>query len=220
MSEKPKDLDRQLVLALQSRGVDRVLDVGANEGQYARRLRRAGYAGRILSFEPLAGPRAVLEAGRAGDEGWELAPAIAVGATPSRALLHRSAESDMSSLLEQSALLRQISPSSAVVETTEVEVAPLQVLVRPAAGERLFLKVDVQGAENLVLDGLGSLWARLEGVQLELSLVALYEGETSYLDLCARLHALGFSLALVLPGYFDGKLRRQVQFDGVFLRRD
>ncbi len=219
MSEKPKDLDRQLVLALEGAAVDRVLDVGANVGQYARRLRAAGWRGDILSFEPLPAAHAVLQAAAAGDPAWGVAPAVAVGAAAGVGELERSRESDMSSLRPQTERLRQLSPSSAVAETLEVDVRRLDALVTPrAAGERLFLKIDVQGGEDAVLDGVGPLWARLVGIQLELALTRLYDGERGYLETCTRLESLGFHLALVLPGYFDGKARRQLQFDGVFLR--
>jgi FkbM family methyltransferase len=219
VSEKPRDLTRQLVLALERAGVDRVLDVGANVGQYARRLRAAGWRGDILSFEPLPDAHAELAAAAGDDPRWHVARPVAVGAGPGRALLHRSRESDMSSLRGQTARLRALSPSSAVAGTLEVEVGALDALVTPRdARERLFLKVDVQGGEDAVLDGVGRLWSRLAGIQLELALSRLYEGERGYLDTCARLESLGFHLALVLPGYFDGKLARQLQFDGVFLR--
>ena len=39
---------------LTSERVDLLLDVGANEGQYAVRMRRAGFQGRMISFEPLS----------------------------------------------------------------------------------------------------------------------------------------------------------------------
>jgi SAM-dependent methyltransferase len=42
-----------LVAFLISRNVDLVLDVGANVGQFGTDLRRYGYKGEILSFEPL-----------------------------------------------------------------------------------------------------------------------------------------------------------------------
>jgi FkbM family methyltransferase len=219
VSEKPKNLDRQLALALEGARVERVLDVGANVGQYARRLRAAGWRGDILSFEPLLDIRAALEAAAADDPAWEVAPAVAVGAAVGAGMFERSNESDMSSLRPQTERLRALSPSSAVAEVLDVEVRPLGALVTPRhAGERLFLKIDVQGGEDAVLDGVGPLWARLVGIQLELALTRLYEGERGYLETCARLESLGFRLALVLPGYFDGKLRRQLQFDGVFLR--
>lgn len=220
MSEKPKDLDRQLVRALEHGRVDRVLDVGANAGQYAARLRRAGWRGPILSFEPLADLQAELVRAAANDAHWHVAPAVALGARRERAVLHRSAESDMSSLAAQASVLERLSPSSVVVATAEVEVRPLADMLDAGSSERLFLKLDVQGTEAAVLDGLGRLWAQIVGVQLELALTPLYAGEPRYLDVCRRLESLGFALALVMPGYFDGKVARQLQFDGVFLRED
>jgi len=43
----------RFVFALQQHGVESVLDIGANVGQFGRDLRRAKFAGQILSVEPL-----------------------------------------------------------------------------------------------------------------------------------------------------------------------
>jgi FkbM family methyltransferase len=52
--------------------VDCVLDVGANKGQYARMLRRAGFTGRVISFEPVPEMFAELSAAAAQDELWDV----------------------------------------------------------------------------------------------------------------------------------------------------
>src|SRR5262245_15195595 len=52
------------------RGIDVVLDVGANTGQYGALLRRDGYEGRLVSLEPLTEPYAALQRRAQADGAW------------------------------------------------------------------------------------------------------------------------------------------------------
>jgi FkbM family methyltransferase len=217
---KLKELDAQLVHTLDRHAVDAVIDVGANVGQYAGRLRAAGWAGPILSIEPIPEVHAILTAAAAGDRAWEVAPPFAAGATNAEIALEVSSESDMSSTLPQSPLLREISPTSAVQRRLAVPQrrldAPGLLLERP--WHRLFVKIDVQGAEPAVLTGLAGVWHRVQGIQLELALLPLYQGERPWLDLVSDLARRGFAPYLMFPGYFSRALGRQVQLDMVFYR--
>jgi FkbM family methyltransferase len=216
---KPRDLDAQLALTLERQEVDAVIDVGANRGQYAARLRAAGWRGPILSIEPILELRAELARMAAADPLWEVAPAMALGADAGEAVLEVSAEADMSSTLPQSPLLRRISPSSAVVRRIAVPQRRLDELMTSRPWRRLFVKIDVQGAEPAVLAGMAGLWDRVAGVQLEMALVPLYRGERPWLDLVADLAQAGFAPYLLFPGYFARALGRQVQLDAVFYRQ-
>lgn len=128
----------------------------------------------------------------------------------------------MSSILRQSALLRRLSPSSAVVEHLEVPLARLDGCLDliDKAWRRLHLKVDVQGYEPKVLAGALGILPRLRTIQLELALRPVYEGEVGWREMIDRLAALGFEPALVLPGYFERKIARMLQLDMVFCRVD
>lgn len=197
-----------------------MIDVGANRGQYATGLRHAGWRGPIVSFEPLPDLREALAQAASADPGWVIAPPLALGDRDAVAVLERSAESDMSSLLPRTALLERISPSSAVVERLEVPLRRLDglAIVTASPWRRMLVKLDVQGAEAAVLDGMAGLWERIAALQLELSLVPLYRGETPWRAMVDRLAAEGFTLGLVIPGYYEHKLGRHLQFDGLFVR--
>jgi FkbM family methyltransferase len=217
---KLKDLDAQLVFTLERQAIDAVVDVGANRGQYAERLRGAGWRGPILSIEPVPELHRALVERAAADPAWEVAAPVAIGDASGEALLEVSAESDMSSTLPQSALLRDISPSSAVARRIVVPRRRLdelpELVGRP--WRRLFVKADVQGAEPAVLAGLAGIWDRVHGLQLELALLPLYEGEVPWLALVGDLASRGFAPYLLFPGYFARALGRQVQLDMVFYR--
>jgi FkbM family methyltransferase len=217
---KARPHEAQLSAVLKRFEISCVLDVGANVGQYAAMLRAEGFGGRIVSFEPLADAHATLARRAAADPRWQIAPRIAIGDRDGEVELEVSAESDMSSILPQSQLLRTISPSSAVLRRERVPIARLESAAQPylAAEDRIFLKIDTQGFEPQVLAGAGSLMARLCGLQLEMSLLPCYEGEVGYRAMLDRLAAAGFEPWLFIPGYFERKLGRQLQLDGVFMR--
>ena len=77
-----KDLDAQLAFTLQQQAVDAVIDVGANVGQFATRLRTAGWPGPILSLEPIPEIHRTLAERATTDPAWEVASATAIGPWP------------------------------------------------------------------------------------------------------------------------------------------
>jgi FkbM family methyltransferase len=218
--KKAKPLEAQLTAVLERIEITCVLDVGANAGQYGRLLRAWGYRGRIVSFEPLAAAHARLELCAAGDPAWQVAPRMALGARDGAATIEVSAESDMSSILPQTELLRRISPSSRVIGRERVPIRRLDGLAEQYLGpdEGIFLKVDTQGLESEVLAGARQLLPRLRGIQLEMSLVRCYQGERDFREVIDDLEDAGFRPWLFFPGYFEHKLARQLQIDGVFVR--
>src|SRR3954451_2683307 len=67
-----------------------VLDVGANVGVYGEALRRHGYRGRLVSFEPLSQAFAQLAAKAAADPAWEVRR-LALGEENGDAVIHIAA---------------------------------------------------------------------------------------------------------------------------------
>src|SRR5688500_2891657 len=77
-------------------GVTRVLDVGANTGQFATMLRRY-FRGPIHSFEPVSEVFGELARRAGGDPNWHVHP-IALGASRAQRDIHISKLTDFSSL--------------------------------------------------------------------------------------------------------------------------
>ncbi len=212
----------RLVQLLGVHGITLVIDVGANEGQYGAGLRRAGYRGRIVSFEPGAEAHSAVTQCAGADAQWDVAPRLALGAEPGRAQLKTGNRSDMNSLLVATRATLEAFPKLSIRAEESVEMnrldAVLDELVAPAPSDRTFLKIDTQGYEAPVLSGAEGVIERIAGLQVEMSLVPLYEGEADYLELLRRIHGYGFEPHLILGGFFSRVLGRQLQMDGVFFR--
>lgn len=205
------------VQLLHHHAVDCVIDVGANRGQYATELRRYGYRGRIVSFEPMQAAFKTLRTQADNDDEWEAVP-VALGAKEGMAVLNISANSISSSLLPMLDRHAAAAPRSRYVDTESVRVCRLDDLYdRYVRSSRAFLKMDTQGYERDVLAGAEASLSRCLGLQMEMSLVPLYEGQMLFPEALASVADRGYSLALVEPGFTD-RNGRMLQLDGVFFR--
>jgi FkbM family methyltransferase len=210
----------RLTRMLARHNVDLVIDVGASTGGYGHSLRMAGYQGRILSFEPLPSAHAALVRRSASHSGWAVAPPMALGAHEGRSRMNVAGNSDSSSLLEMLDSHATAAPDSRYVAAQEVVVARLDQFRHPfiEAAARPFLKVDTQGYEEHVLAGAAGVLPQLCGVQVEMTLEPLYEGQMLWHDLMAMIDASGFQLWSIVPGFFDQHSGRLLQCDGIFFR--
>lgn len=209
-----------IVATLEHLDVDLVLDVGANVGQFAKAIRRAGYRRRIVSFEPLPDAHHALLQASAVDPLWDVFERCALGDGEGEVVIHVAGNSVSSSARPMLPAHWEAAPESRYVGAAAAKVVRLDGvfdrLRKP--NERVFLKIDAQGAEGEVLDGASGCLGRIAAVHIELSLVPLYEGQLLWDAVVDRLEALGFSLWSLSPGFSDPRNGRTLQCDAVFAR--
>lgn len=210
----------RLLKLLETHMIDTVLDVGANNGGYGKMLRKGGYAGALLSFEPLAEAHRELTLAAMGDAAWQVAPRMALGSSSGEIEINIAGNSTSSSILPMQACHETAAPQSRYVGSEKVPLARLDNIKHPFVkrGKNVLVKIDTQGYEMPVLLGAEALLPSVLGIQLELSLVPLYEGQVLYREMIDWLEGKGFELWSVMPGFVDPGSGRMLQMDGVFFR--
>ncbi|WP_019867365.1 FkbM family methyltransferase [Methylovulum miyakonense] len=211
----------QITSILRKFEIDLVFDIGANEGQFASEIRSGGYAGNIVSFEPLSNAYVVLQQTSARDTKWVVYPRCALGAHNDEIEINISGNSVSSSLLTMLDSHISAAPHSTYIGRESV---PLLTLDSMAFGftekfKNPFLKIDTQGFEWEVLNGAQNVLPHMRGILLELSLVPLYEGQHLWQEMMERLIAEGFDLWAIQPGFTDPHNGRTLQVDGIFIRK-
>ena len=200
--------------------IDVVLDVGANIGQFATQMRKdLGYSGRIISFEPLSSAFQLLKINADKDPQWE-ALNYALGDTEATEQIHIAGNSQSSSLLNMLPSHIKVAPESKYIGSEEVEIKTLDSVFDGICSKnnRIYLKIDAQVFESKVLKGAESSLSKIDTIQLEMSLIPLYEGELIFSDMHNLLSKKGYSLVSIETGFSDQSSGQLMQADGIFHR--
>ena len=196
-----------------------ILDIGANEGQFARIAREVCPQAAVICFEPLADCYAAVQAG-VGQDSQVTALQYALGSENGATTIHRSEFSPSSSLLPMGELHQREFPHTAETFEETIQVRRLDDVASDLElASPMIAKIDVQGFECEVLDGGRETFRGCAALIVELSCYALYEGQPLFDDVYARLKELGFDYRGNIDQLLSPQDGRILQCDGLFENR-
>jgi FkbM family methyltransferase len=193
---------KSITHSIEVTNVSKVLDIGANVGQFGLDIRRYGFKGQIISFEPVKEFFEILSNTTKKHKPWS-AINIGLGATESVQYINISGNSGLSSsLLTMGKIHLNNFPKSATVSTQKVLVSTIdnQLEVLGIDPGKILLKLDVQGFEAEVLKGAAKSLSKIPLCFLEVSIVPLYEGEIVLLPILNLLSESGHEVVDIFRG--------------------
>ena len=173
-------------------GIDCVLDVGANRGQFAESLRFLGFSGHIISFEPVERDFKILRIRFSKDRRWH-GYQVALGENEGMAPITVVPNATVFSSFLPGAI-----PLGKNLETETVVIrrldAMLPEIIRSIGVSRIFLKMDTQGYDLKCFAGSSGGIRQILGLLSELSVQPIYQGMPHYLESLRQYEAAGFQL--------------------------
>lgn len=209
-----------LMRCLNECNVNYLLDIGANEGQYAASFRDYGFQGNMISFEPLDGPFSILKERAENDKKWDVKN-LAVGNEDNETIIHVAGNSESSSILPMLSLHIDAHPPSAYTTEQKTRLRKIDTACKHliSSSNRLAMKLDVQGYELQALEGAVDLLKQVHVVDIELSLDSLYDGQAGFVDVIKFLEMEGFTPVSFENGFTDPRNGHALQVDAVFIRK-
>lgn len=215
------EFELALKRVLQRYRINVVLDVGANQGQYAEHLRSLAYAGRIVSFEPVSATFLHLERVARDDPNW-IVHRTALGSVQGSASMRISADSVFNSFLDASASAApKFREHLSVVSEQEVQVQRLDAVfddcIAGVNRPSVLLKTDTQGFDLEVIRGAGIRIHEIQVLQVEIAVRPIYDGMPPFAAMVEMLGEMGFGLVALAPVSRD-ETGQVVEYDGLFQR--
>ena len=200
--------------------IDMILDIGANKGQYSKKIRKMGYNKKIISFEPLNDAYAILNK-YALKDGNMITYNYAIGDENIKSVINIAGNSYSSSILNMLPKHVQSAPDSKYIAKQEIEIKTLDSIYPFIINkeDKVMVKIDTQGFEKNVLDGAKASLNHILIIQLEMSIVPLYENEMLFNDMVQYIEDKGFQLFSLENGHYNRESGQLLQVDGIFVNR-
>lgn len=201
--------------------IECVIDVGANSGQYGLSLRNLGYAGHIVSFEPVRSVFDQLKERSKTDAKWHCFN-MALGDCAETKVINVYQSTVFSSFLEATDYAKNIWKSLEDVHEEKVTVVRLDDMIAEIQGltgcDKYYLKLDTQGYDVNAFRGGYETIKSVVAMQTELSMIHVYDGMPDPIDVLKEFMSPGLGLAGMFPINRDPSLA-VIEFDCVLVRQ-
>ncbi len=211
---------KSLVKVARQNGIDLLLDVGANTGQFSIKMIEAGFDKQVISFEPLSSAYPVLLKNTKSYSNWKAFDRCAIGDADGEIEINISLNSHSSSILQINKEHTDAAPSAAFVDKEKVAIRKLDSISTAFDSfKNILLKIDTQGFEKNVLAGAERLIEqKVKIIQLEMSLLPLYEGVIPFEEMVSYMNRVNFKPLFYSPGYVDRTTEQIQQLEGYFMK--
>ena len=156
------------------------------------------------------------------DPNWIINERCAVGSDIGECEINIAGNSESSSILPMLDAHLSAAPSSMYIGKSKTKIITLDSLIDKYSfsNENIFLKIDTQGFEDQVLKGVLKNLKRVRVIQLELSIVPLYNGQEIYKHFFDFFDKNNFILWSIMPGFYNNKTGQHLQFDAIFVNKN
>jgi FkbM family methyltransferase len=204
---------------LQHFGITKILDVGANTGQYATELRKIKFEGEIISFEPISSVFDVLKNNMKNDSK-STQKNFALGDKNETKTINIAKNLASSSFFSRTKYFEEIANYTEYISEEKVEIKVLDSIFDTLcnADDVVFLKLDTQGYEKNILNGAKESLKKIKGIQIELALKPTYNEQPNFKEIFKIIEEAGFTLYSIEEGFEDENTGRLLEIDGIFFR--
>jgi FkbM family methyltransferase len=195
-----------------------VLDIGANNGQFAEDIFRAFPGVTVYSFEPITECYERLLLMR--EQQPTLRPIqLALSDRDGEMDFWLSRFRDSSSIQEMMPTHTEAWPHTEIEAKIRVPIARLDsIAAKLDLKPPIFAKLDVQGHELAVINGGRATLSLCQRVMLECNFAPLYKGQPSFNQLYDELHALGFLFDGFISALRHPQTLEQLSSDALFYK--
>ena len=194
-----------------------IIDVGANEGQFAEKIIGVFPTAQVHCFEPLEPVFNKLQQHFKANKNITLYN-CGLGEKNEEKIIHSNEYSPSSSMLEMLDLHKTSFDFAVAAEPVKIILKRLDDVLEKIPVKPMLLKIDVQGYEMQVLKGGENILQLADIVILETTFVPLYKEQPLFADIYTYMVAKGFSYAGNIEQLLSPKNNQILQADAVFIK--
>jgi FkbM family methyltransferase len=195
-----------------------IIDVGANEGQFAKKIIGVFPDAQVHCFEPLLEVFSQLNLNFYGNENI-LTYNFGLGEINEEKIINYNEYSPSSSMLDMLDLHKSNFEFAVKTEPSIITIRRLDDIFVEPVKSPLLLKIDVQGYEMNVLKGGEKIIRRADVVIIETTFVPLYKGQPLFAEIYNYFVSFGFQYSGNIDQLLSPKNHQVLQADAVFINR-